>query len=376
MRASASIDRRQPPARRLSGLFWSAKSDLVTGQSIVSDHVLENIPDISWTDSRYANTGVTALFSVIFRYLFVYIRLVVSRPDFHYLVCSRSLFGFLRDAPILVTSRLGQPTLVHVHGSDITALFDRPVIGAIARFCYRHTTIIIPSQHLVEPLLERGLLQLSVIENFAAKPATKPSIQNLEDRSLSVLWNSNIMASKGIRELAIGVEKAISLGANLNFTVIGKLIPDDEASLPELQRFVDDLASKPWVHFHGPVSHETALSLLDDADIVALPSQYSSECQPRAIIPAMCLGKAIIVTETPALRATIGDDTAILAPRNGDELAMALQSLALDRFQTDRQNAAAQHAIQRFSIEKFEMSLLKVFRSAMRPKHGFKPERS
>lgn len=363
--ASFTHGRRQSATTQKSGaraLFWGARITGVTGQSIVSDHVLNSLSGFDWIEARYKTGSFRSLVSVISSILTSYFACIFGRIDFIYLVCSRSTFGFLRDLPVLILGLVGKKVIIHVHGSDIVDLLKRPAIGVIARSVYQNCAIIIPSAHLEAPLRALGCKSVHVIENFAAR--TDDSVhQKLKERpGTSLLWNSNIMASKGIIELVNGAEIARSNGSNLHLVLIGKIIPDAEATYDELQSFITSLEGKTWISYHGAVSHQKSIELLHQADIVALPSHYACECQPLAIIQAMCMAKSVIIADTPALNATVGDYPAIRAERSPESIAKAIEKCVAEAPETKiNQAKAATKAIDRFSIEKFDQSMLAIF---------------
>ena len=349
----------------LRGIFWGARTSAITGQSIVSDHVLKESRDVSWIDKRYAARGVWAVLSAVSQIVSTYISVGFSRVDFIYVVCSRSTAGFLRDLPVLALSLLGVNTIVHVHGSDITTLLNRRMTGRLARQIYRRCDIIIPSVHLKADLQQLGCQSVHVVENFAVNLQQQTVSSSPPSEETSILWNSNIMASKGIVELVEGADIARRRGFDITLTIIGKMIPDQEATSDELKRFMSGLKDKSWINILGPVSHKRSIELLRLCDIVALPSSYSSECQPLAIIQAMCLAKSIIVNDTPALRATIGNYPAIRTDRQANALADALETCILqaETLKT-AQTAAAANAIERFSLAKFDRTMSHIFQRA------------
>jgi len=348
------------PVRR--AIFWGSRTNGVTGQSIISDHVLEGLGDISWIDLRYSIGGLRSFFSVIARTFSAYYATSFGRTDFIYVVCSRSTFGFLRDFPILMLSLFGKKTIIHVHGSDILDLLKRRFIGVLARSLYQRCAIIIPSAHLDRALRQLGCTSVHVVENFATDLDHSVDAAPLPAHTPAILWNSNIMASKGIMELVKGAELARRRGADLHLTIIGKMIPDRDATQDQLERFIASLANKPWITVLGPVPHRRAIELLRQADIVALPSRYASECQPLAIIQAMCLAKSVIVADTPALKATIGTYPAIVTTPDPSSLADAIEvCLAQANALQISQTQAAPEAIERFSIKKFDKSMSVLF---------------
>ena len=94
------------------------------------------------------------IFLIVYLYklMFFYLYVLFKKNKFIYLVCSRSFFGFLRDVPVLILSKLGFRLIIHVHGSDFINLFENKFIREIAKNLYRNCEIIVPSKHMLDIL--------------------------------------------------------------------------------------------------------------------------------------------------------------------------------------------------------------------------------
>ena len=92
-------------------------------------------------------------------------------------------------------------------------------------------------------------------------------------------------------------------------------------------------------------------------DIVVLLS--NNECQPMAIIEAMCCGLKLIVTDIPGIRNTVGDYPVYYTKRDKYSFAKAfyLASIAPPVGDKFRKNA-----IKRFSAKRFENQMKKILR--------------
>jgi len=101
------------------------------------------------------------------------------------------------------------------------------------------------------------------------------------------------------------------------------------------------------------VSRSKMNSLLLEADLVPLVSQYPSECQPLSIIEAMCFGRSILCLDTPALRATVGPYPCSWISKGSDEqIKLQISSKLLSGVKIpDLEDA--RHARQRFSKSRF-----------------------
>ncbi len=116
--------------------------------------------------------------------------------------------------------------------------------------------------------------------------------------------------------------------------------------------YLDGLRGEDWIEVKGVVPSGVVPEFVSASDVVALPSEYSSECQPLAVIQGMLAGRTVLVSDTAALRATVGDYPAIFVRRNPCEICEALRPLVISRIRPSSDAAAL--ARDRFSPERFD----------------------
>jgi len=290
--------------------WWSADVSGLTGQAIVTSRVVALLEKAETHAFVYRGKGLKSIASWGWAALRLSASLPTRRVQLLYLVCSRSTAGFLRDLPAYFARLFGVRVLVHVHGSDIVDLCRRPGIGWVARNILARCELIVPSGHLLAPLRDLGMHRIHLCENFSeyvAPLAPLSSPTGPGERLFSVLWNSNVMASKGFFAVADAVRSLFDEGKSIRLTVLGRPIGDEAMDLRTCQNALGRLIGQSWIDYTGQVDRPTAMRLLYESDVVCLPSRYSSECQPLAVIEAMCAGRQLVIADTPALLATAGD---------------------------------------------------------------------
>lgn len=338
-------------------VFWTASFDSATGQALVTARVARSDYGIKWRMAIYppAAKGIPGFARAVFTLwrstLFGSYRLV-------YLVCSRSIPGFLRDIPALLTAFFGVRVVVHAHGSDLPDLLNKRFIGRIAKSLYSRCEIIVPSAHLLAPLTKYSCTRVHLVENFSRKIHSTNLHQ--KGRIFRILWNSNIMASKGIRELVEGAKLARASGLALELVILGRPLGDGKATLAEIEAYRDMLLNIDWIDIRGPVTPEVAELELTEADLVVLPSNYPSECQPLAIVQAMCAGRKLIVADTPALRATLGAYPGRLVPPEPKKIACAIFE---ESTTTAINSDAVAEAVARFDPARFDAKMTEILNS-------------
>lgn len=344
----------------------------INGQALVTRRVVEHLLPQIGAGRQYAySTGfnVGALLGWCVAVARLWFDLVLQRISTIYIVCSRSNAGFLRDVPALLMAHMGNRVVVHSHGSDIVELLTSRMVSPFARWLYAPCILVIPSRHLLASLASVQLRELIVIENFStADPSELPINGSRPQIPFTLLWNSNLMASKGIFETLTAAASLRQEGLVLNVEVIGAPVADDDMSAERVAAEFEVHKKCESISYHGCVSAETSRFLLRNSDVVALPSRYVSECQPLSVIEAMCAGKALIVSDSPALCSTIADYPAEVVPAgNVSAIRQALLKLHKEMlvdpsaFLT-RRLAGSRAAQRRFSTDRFDEQMLRLLR--------------
>jgi len=353
------------PARIIAVQFaiWSADYTQTTGQALVTARVVRQQGEAQWRKYVYRGAGWRSVVSWIGAVLRLWRDVAFGRVKTLYLVCSRSDGGFLRDIPALLAARAGVRTIVHAHGSDIVDLLVNRRLSPFSRVLYARCEVVVPSKHLVEPLRAATTARIHLCENYFAGDFGEQTIDLPAHETLTVLWNSNVMASKGFFDLAEAIRQVWREGLAVRLVSVGQPLGDQEAPESEARRRLNVLLEHDWFEYRGKVTQSDAIAQLAEADAIALPSRYSSECQPLAIIQAMCSGKAVIASDIPALQATLCGYPARFVPvRSVDAIVGALCELHRQKradpvaFASFREGVAAE-ARARFSADRFDREM-------------------
>ncbi|TNC46852.1 glycosyltransferase [Rubellimicrobium rubrum] len=348
--------------RKVGIAVWSSGIEAANGQAIVTRRVMAAQESVEWTPAIYVAGGRgCAMASVAVAAARLWSALLRGRASVTYVVCSRSNAGFLRDVPALLPALLGWRTVVHVHGSDIADLLVARQVSPLARWFYRRCEIIVPSAHVVEALAGLPFQALHMCENFLpGYPGPEPL--HATGGPLRVAWNSNILASKGFFDVAEGVRAAVAAGTPVRLVAVGAPLADPEMDLPQVEARLAALRAEPWFEYLGPVRPEAASDLVDQSDLVALPSRYASECQPLALIQAMCRAKEVLVLDTPALRATAAGYPARVLPDAWPATVAGALAVALAEREARAEllSEAATMARRRFSSGMFDARMQEI----------------
>lgn len=295
-------------------LVWCSDLSGIGGQSQVSKHVV-----------KLLNGHLLKLFCYkkyfnsfdIFVYLMKvtqFLWFILRSKNIVYLVNSRSSIGFIRDLPIYIIIHIFRvKCIIHSHGSDlINLLKEKPLLSKIAIFFLKNNCVIVPSQHVYDELISL-LPKITVVENFTEVQESQLiqshifNSSNSQNCKIKIVWNSNIIYSKGFFQAADFVNKLYNQGLDVEFQVFGVPMECNLMSYINCKKRFMTYLEYSWFNYIGQVGRSEVIDAVTTCDIVALPSFYKSECQPLALIDAMVLGKYLIVSKSPAIRATYGE---------------------------------------------------------------------
>jgi glycosyltransferase involved in cell wall biosynthesis len=172
------------------------------------------------------------------------------------------------------------------------------------------------------------------------------------------------MASKGFFYLARAIQ---ILNKNKNYNirliVLGQCIGDELMDLKKCRKELNFFSKKSWFFYHGKVGRKELIRFLYESEIVCLPSTYSSECQPLALIEAMCTYREILIADTPALNSTVGDYPCIKIslPITTDKIVNEISIALQNKSESDNNlYQAGIKAQERFSPIKFDLRISKI----------------
>ena len=118
---------------------------------------------------------------------------------------------------------------------------------------------------------------------------------------------------------------------------------------------------RPRERWTGQVSLNEGLAIVDESDIVCIPSENSVMGRgqlPAKLIDAMMSGRAIVATDLPPIRWAVGDGAILVNKATPEALAAAFQELRDHRVRSGLGAVARQRAIANFSAPNVGRRLL------------------
>tara|TARA_Y100001968_G_scaffold320684_1_gene353976 strand:- start:1100 stop:2167 length:1068 start_codon:yes stop_codon:yes gene_type:complete len=341
-------------------LIWTPKLDEVNGQNLVTRRVLNILSKYNKNVYQYSKGGGYTILKTLFLSGRLIIKSICNRNSTIYLVCSRSIFGFFRDLPILLLSTFGTRLIVHLHGSDLDNLFNNKFLRCLTIIAYKKCELISPSEQALRNLNRSIFKKVYICDNFFSQENyhIEKYIKKQVNEPFIILWNSNIISSKGICEVFNAMLSLTKSKYNVKLIILGKFYSDEEKTDKEMMNFINEILIYDWIEYRGEVPNKDLGGLLAISDAIILPSTYKSECQPLAIIEGMLFAKHIIVTNTPALRTTVGNYPAKFVLRDAKSIADNLCLCINNNLSSLKNRIEASLKMQeRFSTNKFDKTI-------------------
>lgn len=138
---------------------------------------------------------------------------------------------------------------------------------------------------------------------------------------IRILYHGAIYLSRGLGELLLAVDKAVSSGVAVDLTIVGGG-PDFEA----LERMSMELNIQDHVKIHPPVPLAEIPSIIASHDFGVLPLPDLpcwSTSSPTKLMECMAMGVPVIATDIEAHRSVLDDDAPVVWSQSSDPTALA-----------------------------------------------------
>lgn len=282
---------------------------------------------------------------------------------------------FVTPVAARIVRRAGLPFVLQPHG----------MLRPKAHWAFRifDSVLIAPATHaasMVFYLTQRELSDLTAVIGSADKlrflpngvpvPPSGPRVQR-SDRTTEVLYLSRLHPRKRPELFAAAARDIVADGQlDARFAMVG---PDEGA----LAKVMDEIASVPEaLMIEGSLRPEETLERMKSCEIFVLPSV--DEPFPMAVLEAMSLGKAVVVTESCGLAAAIDENRAgLVIDEKPASLRPAIERLLRDSSLRRALGANARAlARKRFSMNAVGAKLIEVYASVVegRPLEGGRNE--
>jgi len=269
--------------------------------------------------------------------------------------------SFIRKAALFwIASAVRIPVILHIHSSDVPGYYNnspRLIQAVIRATLCRASVVVALAQAPADGLrMLAPTARITTIPN-AVRPACRVT-QTVGDEPVRVVFLGRIGDHKGTFRL---IEAWAQLrGEAATLTIAG------DGDVERARRLIRQLGLEDTVEVHQWLSESDVCKLLDQAQIMALPSR--NEGQPMAVLEAMARGLCIVASDVGGLGEMIeGGCGVIVSPEDVDGIAAALRRVIQDDGLRARYGAAAYSRVKdRFDVRSVSRQIDALYRQVCR----------
>lgn len=338
-----------------------------TGQNIVTEQVLN-----SFSPNTYGiSTGGTGLskISIILLLIRSYCKflLLIFQVKFRcilYVSLSRSYFGLLKESIFALTSRIfAIPVILHWHGAEVRnwRKQNKVLLPYFYRKLWSHVDFNLSlCQDMKNDLNYFGFCNISIVENFYdLNSGLQSDAFGDEDQKIQFLFLSNLLPGKGFEDCVLALSKQKT--ENLLFNVVGS---NDFSNRKKNIRLIEE--NSHFIHYHGVLHGPKKSKVLNNSDVLLLPSLYRTEAIPLAVIEAICCGLKVVVYDHNYMNYFGEFKNVTIVEPNQKKLCEAIASIIQSSQDKIVDQAELEIYRKRFSPNRFNEEMYEVLKLAER----------
>jgi glycosyltransferase involved in cell wall biosynthesis len=188
----------------------------------------------------------------------------------------------------------------------------------------RANKVVVISQTMAQDLVERGVKreQIVCVPNgvdtglFSPKPREQTLSQILQIDSLVIGFIGSLRRLEGLDILIYAFRRILS-----EFPQVKLLIVGEGEDRKRLERMSEELGVRQKIIFTGLIDHSLVPMYYSLIDIVVFPrvdSRVNRLVTPLKPLEAQAMGKALIISDLPALKETVSPEQSHFTFRPGD----------------------------------------------------------
>lgn len=278
-----------------------------TGVALANKVIIENIEKSSGFKIEYINTAYSKFeenhgdFTIDKALFFIKVNFEIYkifRNDIIYITPGQTFFGVLKYFIFIITSKIFRKELIlHIHGNYLRKQYE--ILSGIKKKVFFSIISltdkgVVLSELLIgnmSPFIKRD--RIYILHNFVEDYIIDSVVEvekKLECKIPRIVYLSNLMEEKGIIDLLEAFIIMKNKGVFFEARIAGNI------DVKFKNKFEEYLIKLESVKYLGIVKGKEKQDLLLWGNTFVLPTYYSMEGQPIAIIEAMATGNVVLTT--------------------------------------------------------------------------------
>ncbi|WP_353777089.1 glycosyltransferase [Winogradskyella sp. 3972H.M.0a.05] len=281
--------------------------DPITGASLGNKIVVDNLGNsgdykmdsINMSYNKFdENIGVFSWSKLLFYLKFNFLAYKIFKSDKIYMVPGQTFLGISKYTIFIFLSKLlGKELIVHIHGNFVGRQykllkgFKKKYFKALLSKSNKGIVSSESLTHNMDSFIDNDKIHVlyNFLEDYLFLDQEQVE-QKLQEKSLRIVYLSNLMEEKGIFDLLEALTLLEKNGIEYKAKIAGNI---DERHRTRIESYFNKLRNAEYC---GIVSGQSKKELFAWANVFVLPTFYTMEAQPFAIIEAMGTGSLIITT--------------------------------------------------------------------------------
>ncbi|MEI2710160.1 MAG: glycosyltransferase family 4 protein [Chitinophagaceae bacterium] len=352
----------------------------IHGAAIINKYLQDSTAISNYFDTKFLNIATAneikdiGSFSIkkIIKTVLLYFRVLklILQENFEvvYITLSPVGLAFFKDGLFVVIAKLfRRKVVIHLHGKGIALEREKNFIfEKLYRFIFNNTYCICLSNTLVKDIFGLRVKKCFILNNGVQTQVLNYSINLKKNKTIQLLFLSNLIKEKGIIEFLEVCKRLTELNVKYKARIIGKPYDIKETNINE---FVSANNIVDKIEYQGAKYSTEKNDILSKTDILIFPTKYKNEAFPLVLLEAMQFGIVPIATSEGGILDIIQDEkTGFIVSNTSIVDAIVKKVIFLEKSReilAEMSENCRNDFFSKYTIEKFEENTINIFNEVL-----------